>query len=215
MRTNGRNGKPWAVAAAALLALTLSPAPAARAGEGEARRGTRQGIKVHGHWTIDIKNPDGSLVSHHVFENSLASGAVSLPQILARTLVPGAWTVVLQPGTSGLRKPCPHHRLGSCRIGESGEQFNTLTVDVPASGPSAGKLVLSGHATAEAEGDVFEVYTELGLCPATTLPAVCATSAKGGTESPRFTWHSLPTPIVALANQIIQVTVVISFSSAS
>jgi hypothetical protein len=203
---------PWVVAAAAVFALSLGSGPVTRAGD-ERPRGTTEGIKVHGHWTIDIKNADGSLVSHHVFENSLTPfGASALTQILARTRVTGVWEVGLKPGTSGLRKPCPTHHSGTCLIGESGAQFNTLTVSVPASGPYAGKLVLSGNATAEAEGDVVEVYTTLGLCPATDLPAACATGQKGGTEDLPFTSHSLPTPIVALANQIIQVTVVISFS---
>jgi hypothetical protein len=28
-------------------------------------------MKVHGHWIIDIKNPDGTLAHHHEFENSI------------------------------------------------------------------------------------------------------------------------------------------------
>jgi Na+-transporting methylmalonyl-CoA/oxaloacetate decarboxylase gamma subunit len=37
-----------------------------------AAKGTHEGIKVHGHWTIEVKNPDGKLVTHREFENSLA-----------------------------------------------------------------------------------------------------------------------------------------------
>jgi hypothetical protein len=36
--------------------------------------GSHQGIKVHGHWTIEVHNLDGSLVRHVEFENSLAPG---------------------------------------------------------------------------------------------------------------------------------------------
>jgi hypothetical protein len=32
------------------------------------------GIKVHGHWVMDIKNPDGTLVKHLDFQNSLTTG---------------------------------------------------------------------------------------------------------------------------------------------
>jgi len=32
--------------------------------------GKNEGIKVHGHWVIDVKNPDGSLAGHRDFENS-------------------------------------------------------------------------------------------------------------------------------------------------
>ena len=27
--------------------------------------GMQDGIKLHGHWTIDVKNPDGTQVQHH------------------------------------------------------------------------------------------------------------------------------------------------------
>ena len=45
----------------------------------------QQGIKVHGHWVIDLKNPDGTLVRHLDFENSLVSSgfAISGSQLLA------------------------------------------------------------------------------------------------------------------------------------
>jgi len=33
------------------------------------------GVKVHGHWTIDIKNPDGKITTHREFENSLDPNA--------------------------------------------------------------------------------------------------------------------------------------------
>jgi hypothetical protein len=33
-----------------------------------------EGIKVHGHWTIEVRNPDGALVRHVEFENSIDSG---------------------------------------------------------------------------------------------------------------------------------------------
>jgi hypothetical protein len=37
-------------------------------------RGSHEGITVHGHWTIEVRNPDGSLVRHVEFENSLDPG---------------------------------------------------------------------------------------------------------------------------------------------
>ena len=53
---------------ASLLARTTTPAD-------EYRGAQKEGIKVHGHWTIDIRNPDGTLAQHHEFENALI-GAV-------------------------------------------------------------------------------------------------------------------------------------------
>jgi hypothetical protein len=35
------------------------------------------GIKIHGHWIIDIRNPDGTLVKHLDFQNSLVTGGAA------------------------------------------------------------------------------------------------------------------------------------------
>ena len=44
-----------------------------------------EGIKVHGHWVLDVKNPDGKLVEHREFNNALVKGGVATggDQILA------------------------------------------------------------------------------------------------------------------------------------
>lgn len=44
-----------------------------------ARKGQSEGIKVHGHWVIEVRNPDGSLVNRVEFENSIDPG-FSIPQ---------------------------------------------------------------------------------------------------------------------------------------
>jgi len=52
-------------------------APAARpntAAEPTAPKGREEGIQVHGHWTIKVSNPDGKVVQHVEFENSLSPG---------------------------------------------------------------------------------------------------------------------------------------------
>jgi hypothetical protein len=43
------------------------PIPAGEKSKG----GKDEGIKVHGHWVLEIRNPDGSLASRKEFENSL------------------------------------------------------------------------------------------------------------------------------------------------
>jgi len=206
--------KPLAAAAVAMLALVLGSQPAARAAsDGPPAGAQSEGIKVHGQWTIDIRNTDGSLASHHEFKNALDSfGATALAQMLGRQTVTGVWGVSLWQIGSGLRRPCPSYFNGACVIGEVGStdpeaQFKTLTVTVPTAGPNAGKLVLSGNATAEADGDIAQVGTGIGLCGANTAPAACTRFR----DIP-FTAHNFPSPIVVLAGQIIQVTVVISYS---
>lgn len=42
--------------------------------EESSRGGQHEGITVHGHWTIEVRNPDASLVRHVEFENSLDPG---------------------------------------------------------------------------------------------------------------------------------------------
>jgi hypothetical protein len=34
-------------------------------------KGAKEGIVVHGHWTIEVKNPDGKVAAHQDFENTL------------------------------------------------------------------------------------------------------------------------------------------------
>ena len=64
-------------------------------------QGPQEGIKVHGHWVIDVRNPDGTLASHAEFENALMpSGAETLARILGRTADnPLGWTVGLLPSS--------------------------------------------------------------------------------------------------------------------
>jgi hypothetical protein len=74
--------------------------PPAKAGQ--------EGIKVHGHWIIDIRNADGTLDKHLDFENGLctvgtvpnyssgvASGDTLLTSLLLGQYIPGPWQVVL------------------------------------------------------------------------------------------------------------------------
>jgi hypothetical protein len=89
--------------------------------------------------------------------------------------------------------------------------FKTLTATVPASGPNAGKLVFSGQATADADGGFDSVLTAGAPCAGTIAPASCAPLLSSGAHV-TFTGRLFPTSIPVLANQIVQVTVVISFS---
>jgi hypothetical protein len=50
---------------------------------------SQQGIKVHGHWTIDVRNPDGTLAEHREFENSLQDDGFNLANLLAGTITAG------------------------------------------------------------------------------------------------------------------------------
>ena len=36
-----------------------------------------EGVRVHGHWVIDVRNPDGTLVEHRDFQNALTTGGAA------------------------------------------------------------------------------------------------------------------------------------------
>lgn len=69
--------------------------------ENSTRGGHHEGIKVHGHWTIEVRNPDGSLVTHREFENSLvpgnSGGGPFLSLVLSRGISVGTWEIQLLP----------------------------------------------------------------------------------------------------------------------
>jgi hypothetical protein len=69
--------------------------------------GMNTGVTVHGHWTIVVRNPDGTVTDRRDFENSLAlSGAYLLQNILGGTATPGAWAISLGAQGVGNTGPC-------------------------------------------------------------------------------------------------------------
>jgi hypothetical protein len=61
-----------------------------------------EGIKMHGHWVIDLKNPDGSLAKHTEFENSLqTTGATALLSLLAGQAVSTSLVISLIDSNGG------------------------------------------------------------------------------------------------------------------
>ncbi len=67
--------QPQASAAKPAAVAAKTAAPAAKS----APKGLHEGITIHGHWVIEVKNPDGSVARHVEFENSLDPG-IYLPQ---------------------------------------------------------------------------------------------------------------------------------------
>jgi hypothetical protein len=56
----------------------------------------KTGIQVHGHWVVEVRNPDKTLVSHTEFENAVTPGGAGVTQdLLMGSLVPGGWGVFL------------------------------------------------------------------------------------------------------------------------
>jgi hypothetical protein len=187
-----------------------TPAPSRQASSSEG--GQEEAIKVHGHWTIDVLNPDGNMVTHREFQNSLQpQGATSLAGLLSRNATTGLWSVVV----GGNPSPC---RIGGnvpteCMISEPTDpngfsRSKNLTI-----GYSASTVTLSGTATAPSDGGgtVGAVQTFLGRCSNSVAPG-SLDSACLATGKVEFSSTDLVAPVNVAAGQIIQVSVVFSFS---
>lgn len=177
--------------AAGLVMTTAAQAADARGG------GPSEGIKVHGHWTIEVRNPDGSLASRHEFKNALVPGEgdAALARMFHRNQLSWKWVVEVGEVTGdGMGGPClppvtPPNGM-PCTVRQP-----DVTVTI------AGETVrLSGAVTADKATPQLSRF-------ATLLDAV----HNGGTIT-RFTEKRLPAPISVAAGQVIQVTVVFSFS---
>jgi hypothetical protein len=197
--------KPMRRVLATSLTLAIAAATATAFAQGRAS-GPNDDIKVHGHWTIDIKDANGSLVARHEFENALQEpGALNIANFLGRVNAPGFWAVFLYgpvgtPDCIPAGLPCILRENTSASTGSS-----PLTVSVPTTGPNQGKLVLSGSFTSPDARSFNRAISGVSLCPPGS-PS-CTTGTLGG----NFTLKDFPA-IAVQAGQIVQVTVVISFS---
>ncbi len=123
--------KPGATSANAAQpqAPAVAPAPAKSAIAPAAKPrggGEQEGIKVHGHWTIVVKNPDGTVTDRREFENSLGLGGVYLMAGFAGgTYVPGAWAISLGQQLSPAILPSEQYSTGPC----GGASFLVLDVN--------------------------------------------------------------------------------------
>jgi hypothetical protein len=79
-----------------------------------------EGFKVHGHWVLDLKNPDGTLVTHKEFENSLVqayfdagpSGDQILTALLSGNAVSGGPAIAFLYGLASPPSPANQCGLG-------------------------------------------------------------------------------------------------------
>jgi hypothetical protein len=179
--------------ALAAVFLTLAMASAE---EEKPTGGPSEGIKVHGHWTIDVLNPDGSVASHQEFANSLLNGGRSfLAQLLGRSTTVPYWII-----DSGLTCAIPTQPQlgGPCYIVEPGQPsnfvrtFRNLTLTV-----TGDTLELAGSLTAENSGVISNVSVLIG-------EVFSPTPFSGKDLSPNV--------VSVAAGQIVQIKVVYSFS---
>lgn len=183
-----------------------APSAKARTEEHGANQGMNTGIKVHGHWVIEVKNPDGKLVTRREFENSLIPGQTFLANFLSRQQTVGAWSIWLSSSNSA-KSACTVNGGGpilceidepnsaeasNCQSGPTG-CFATLQVIPPSS--NGATFSLSGSAVAQVSGVIDTVQTFQASCNSATLPSACASAPAPNTSegvSGQFSGTTLP-----------------------
>lgn len=171
--------------------------------------GPDEAIKVHGDWVIVVKNPDGTVAARHEFQNALVpNGATLLTQLLAQDTTSGEWLVSL----ASAGQQCNPITNFACvitqgRSNRQGVNSTDLTATVPTAGANAGKLVLRGTVRVPQDTVFNLVLTQLATC-APSLDAPACIAANHATFSSRTLNPTVP----VVTDQIVDVTVVISFS---
>src|SRR5256885_11732252 len=157
--------------------------------------GPHEGIKVHGHWAIVIKNRDSSVASRHEFDNALiTTGSDMLAQLLARNASIGGWGISVVPSGPGGRS-CggnlpfvviePRPTTGVISVSSN------LTV---AYSPNPSRTTLQGSYQATSAGDIAQVATLLEACPASVAPSSCPNASNNSGQG-TFSSRTLATPI--------------------
>jgi hypothetical protein len=216
--TRGQSGTPPAKSSPAQNSnLSGAAAPAAprqaSTPERSSAGGPHESIQVHGHWVIEVRRPNGKLVSHTEFENKLVQpgGQFDLALLLSG-YVPGDWEIQLDAATPQQKPICTNSAFssgaGPCDIDEAGGYFQTtacagngdqcfptLHVVNPyqTTPPTESNTVtLQGTATSAMAGEITDVQTEMEICYPTVTPSVCQTGNDLFTHGP-FTAATLPT----------------------
>jgi hypothetical protein len=176
-------------------------------GPTEPRGSVLGAIGVHGHWVIEVHDPDGSTVTHREFDNALTpSGMDLLWRIFTRTRSTGAWNVIL----GGPQNPCG---AAGCFIVERGPATSnpglvatTLTVtDRP--------LKLSGNITVANDGSITSVATRNRACFGIPPSPCFANPPLSDGSDHEFTQTDIAA-VSVLAGQQVLVTVTITFATA-
>lgn len=201
------------VAAAAAAAAAFALATHGTQSAAKAPGSTADGIKVEGHWKITVKNPDGRVVLVRRFHNDPTQANQAIATILARAYTPGLWFVQLSSTTndfaclsSGTPTSCTlTDPSDTGAFASSTSTFKTLTAS--ATGFQS-TIVLSGSMTAQRDGDVDQVSTNLPVCSRTIAPSTSC----GISSFWPFTSRLLGTPINLVTGQQLLVTVTLSFT---
>ena len=199
---------------------TKQPASTARV-ENETAASSKpgsEGIKVHGHWKIVVKNPDGAVTTTTEFENSLVThlgngsldGSSFLVGLLAGNITPATWVVGGDyTGNGCTQAKCPLTNLPA-----------QSAVATPATATTPANFQILTSFTAPGPLNIVDVNTQPNGCYATSLLSTSALQCFAGGTLPAgvntaqyfFTFTTLPAPVALAAGQIAEITVTITFS---
>lgn len=216
----------------------LAPTSAAvpvELGSAQTTKPGEEGIKIHGHWEITVKNPDGTVAEHRDFENALqGGGAAYLIALMAGYTVPSDYEIFLQSsGTAPCVTPSFTNAQAGCVLVRSlttSPATNSClyyycaatlsyTYNLNYSVLASNSMVLSAYFTAGQTGTITSVSTYAGDCPIQFIqssvltnisPAAC-NAAAGGIGVNALTGTGI-TSIPVSNGQLVQVVVTISFS---
>ncbi len=191
---------------ALLAVIALLAAGCATGGTTDAAGGPNETVTVHGSWTIDVLNSDGTVAEHRTFHNDLLpAGEEMLALLLARQATTGGWRVFLDNGAENA--PCPSF----CRIGEAGVPSALESDNLVVTVENTSTVRLSGSVAATQDGQITAVASDPFLCQPSVAPSDCLGESGVG-PSGAFT-NTILAPIDVALGQIVQVQVDISFAT--
>lgn len=188
-----------------------------------------EGIKVHGHWTLDVKDKDGAIVQHRDFQNSLvAAGATTLINLL--TGLASAEQMEVGVGTTnnshayGLIVSTSSIAAGATCTNYYSACFSNLARTYGVTNGYASSIILSGTVPAQSSAytvtNVSSAVNSCGVSSGTAPTPVSPSACNGNVASTNsgnqfyisdFTAASISNLAVS-AGQVLTVSFTLSFS---
>jgi hypothetical protein len=179
--------------------------------------GKREGIKVHGHWVLEIKNPDGSVASRKEFENSLVGqGSTALSFLLMGSgQVVQNWLIQVTyntPANAGYPNATGCSSASTCDV---------LTMSQPATNFCNNGFPLCNTSLTVQQNSANQVVLTGTTAPAIsagTIPSVlafinlCSFSNNSCNPSGGYNFSQANTNLTIQTGQSIDVTVTYTFS---
>ena len=201
-------------------------APATAAGTVEeettlaSSEGAAEGIQVHSHWTIEVREPDGTLVDRQEVDNHLVEdGQFLLSGVLSREYTLGSWMVSMGSAVGyevfedEAGNPTQYGFILENTCTEQPAARNVFkTLNVMRFGYT---VLMTGEAQATTEhgGVIMGISTSGFLCTPDVASVNCTTCA-AGTQIDFTALDLSASPIGVSPGQLVTVAVTVSFSYA-